>query len=142
MNRRSILSFLMIFTLGLVGCGGGGEDRPEVVPAKGRLVIGSDPVKNADVVFYPEAGGKPASGSTNDNGEFTLSTFGKDDGAPIGKHKVAVNPKGPASNDADSIKAAEAAKSQIPEAANKEETTTITVEVKAGTEDLGDIEVK
>ncbi|MHC4405441.1 MAG: hypothetical protein ACYTG0_37825, partial [Planctomycetota bacterium] len=47
------------------------------------------PVDKADVVFYPTEG-RQASGMTNAQGEFTLSTFETGDGAVLGQHGVAI----------------------------------------------------
>jgi hypothetical protein len=48
------------------------------------------PMPNIGVTFFPTKKGPVAFGKTNENGEFTLTTVRRGDGAVIGKHKVAV----------------------------------------------------
>lgn len=77
------------------GCGDGAT-KLAVARASGRVVCDGQPVANASVLFNPNAAGKTALvgkqayGNTDENGEFTLSTYGKHDGAVIGKHSVIV----------------------------------------------------
>lgn len=71
----------------LSGCGG---DRG-FVPVKGRVLLDGKPIKGAAVLFERETGGVPATGVTNDNGEFYLTTTGHGVGAAIGKHLVSVS---------------------------------------------------
>ncbi|MFO0883713.1 MAG: hypothetical protein U0894_05920 [Pirellulales bacterium] len=44
------------------------------------------------ITFTP-AKGRPATGETDAEGKFMLSTFGKDDGAVFGKHKITLADK-------------------------------------------------
>lgn len=69
----------------LAGCGGPGVDTGSV---KGKVTVAGQPVKGILVNFTPEAGGRPATGVTDEAGNFTLSTFSSGDGAIPGKHKV------------------------------------------------------
>jgi hypothetical protein len=80
--------------LGLVflsGCGG-----PTMSRVKGRVMFNGQPVKEAQVTFSPlgQNGqletGKPATGFTDDDGNFELSTFKNFDGALVGSHNVHV----------------------------------------------------
>lgn len=75
------------------GCGGG--DYPETVEVNGRVTLDGEPLPNAIVTFMPTDGQRTASGTTNAQGEFSLSTFEPGDGAVPGEHKVAVMPKEP-----------------------------------------------
>src|SRR5215218_2596086 len=81
--------------LALVLCAG--CDGPMLAPVKGRVVFRGKPVKEAAVTFNPvpaEEGatdaGKPATGFTDADGTFVLSTFRPYDGALIGRHRVLV----------------------------------------------------
>ncbi len=78
--------------LGLVGCGGGGGEMT-VAPASGKMTFNGGPVTGGSITLAPVGGGKgpagkPASGAIQNDGTFKLSTYGTNDGAVIGKHKV------------------------------------------------------
>lgn len=84
----------------LSGCSGG-KQFP-VAQTSGRVECEGKPVVRAAVLFSPLANGKSALvgkqgyGTTDDKGNFVLSTYGKQDGAVIGKHSVIVaNPEVP-----------------------------------------------
>ncbi len=82
-----ILAWLLCCVALLSGCG---SDQGFVL-VKGRVLLDGKPVENAAVLFEPELGGVPATGVTNSNGEFSLSTAGQGVGAAIGKHGVSVS---------------------------------------------------
>ena len=72
----------------LAGCGG---ERPPVAKSSGTVMLDGKPVEGVKVMFHPIDGGARFSyGVTDDDGKFRLSTFGMNDGALIGRHKVAV----------------------------------------------------
>src|SRR5690606_27270537 len=80
---------LAVGLLMLVGCGqSGGEKTYQVT---GIVTFQGKPVKEAAVSFIPEKG-RPASGVTDAEGKFELSTFGSMDGAIAGGHKVIIAP--------------------------------------------------
>src|SRR5687768_10425563 len=73
----------------LSGCGG-----PQMGYVKGKVMFKGQPVKEAAVTFSPiprsetdRESGKPATGFTDENGEFVLSTFKPLDGALVGEHR-------------------------------------------------------
>jgi hypothetical protein len=72
-----------------VGCGGSGGDGPAAVPAAGTVTYQGQPVETGTIQFVP-ANGRAASGAI-ENGKFTLSTNGNDDGAIPGTHQVSVS---------------------------------------------------
>jgi hypothetical protein len=87
--RRPLRGLIVLVTLacGLAGC----DSDPtavSAVPAAGTVTYKSKPLAKGTIQFVPEVG-RPASGEIVD-GKFTLSTYGTDDGAIPGKHKVAV----------------------------------------------------
>jgi hypothetical protein len=90
-TRTGLPVFLMAIML-LPGCG-----RPSLARVKGRVTCNGKPVANAHLTFSPvprsegdlEAG-KPATGFTDAEGSFVLSTYKPRDGALIGQHRVAV----------------------------------------------------
>ncbi len=70
-----------------VGCGKAGT--APTVKVTGTVTHNGQPVEGASVAFIPETG-RPASGTTDASGRFTLSTFKSGDGAVPGPHKVAI----------------------------------------------------
>ncbi len=78
------LKFLFLFLF--AGCGDG---QFPVRPAKGKILCSGKPVTSGSVTFTPiGASGKPARATVGADGSFVLSTFGKFDGAIVGKHQV------------------------------------------------------
>jgi hypothetical protein len=65
----------------------------ETHPVTGQVLEAGKPIANATVVFHPDAPTavfpKP-SAKTDANGNFRLSTFGSQDGAPAGRYRVTV----------------------------------------------------
>ena len=78
-----------------VGCGG---DELDTVPISGIVTCQGKPVPNAQVMFNPQEIpgqdpsdlGRPAIGLTDEQGRFTLSTYGSEDGVIAGRHAVSV----------------------------------------------------
>src|SRR5262245_32383200 len=68
-----------------------------MAPVKGKVMFNGKPVKEAQVTFAPAGAadqketGKPATGFTDENGDFELSTFKNYDGAIVGSHNVRVS---------------------------------------------------
>jgi len=76
--------------LATTGCGGGGAATASV---SGKVTYEGKPVTGGSIGFSPigTGSGNPgkAGGSTvQSDGTYTVSTYGEDDGAVIGKHKV------------------------------------------------------
>lgn len=85
------VAFFGIVILSISGCG-----DSSVAPVSGKVTVAGKPVAGIRLVFSPKLvgaeGSDPgpwSSGLTNTEGEFTLKTRYKDDGAVIGKHTVA-----------------------------------------------------
>jgi len=87
-------SGLLIGCLILGGCTGGAEgeaERPPTIPVSGTVTYKGQPVEGATVVFVPNLPqGKAASGKTDSNGAFAMTTFESEDGAVAGDYKVTV----------------------------------------------------
>lgn len=80
-----------LLTLCLVlAAGCGGPTRPTTVPVRGIVTLDGAPIADAAVMFMPSSGGRPAMGTTDAAGKFTLMTFTEGDGALVGDHKVTV----------------------------------------------------
>jgi hypothetical protein len=73
----------------LLGCGGG-SGHPKTYPVSGSVKLKGKPVDNAMVTFQLESGKESAIGSTDDKGEFKLSTFAPSDGAVPGQYRVKI----------------------------------------------------
>lgn len=113
---RLLLLALAIFFL--TGCGSRG---PKTARVSGTVTMSGKPLPKVGVTFLPTKKGPAATGVTNENGEFTLTTTRKGDGAVLGKHKVTVGAaeegqKGPA----------------IAEIYSSPHTTKLTAEVQSG----------
>jgi len=87
------LSLLAGLSISVSGCGGGGGDAPETVPVKGNVTVEGKPMGKLTVVFMPTKG-KPATGETDDQGNFALMTNAPGDGAPVGTYNVSITPVG------------------------------------------------
>lgn len=77
----------------LAGCGVA-SDAPQIAPVRGTVTVDGEPRGGLTVTFYPEVGGRPASGKTEDDGTFVLTTLNTGDGAPVGTSQVAVTGSG------------------------------------------------
>jgi hypothetical protein len=100
-RRRKIAFFVSLRTMSLsgaiaiAGCGSGSEFQ--TAKASGKVVFNGEPINLGLVVFQPipegkELPGKAAYGKLDVDGSFILSTYGSDDGAIVGRHKVVVRP--------------------------------------------------
>ncbi len=85
----------IILTLSLVLCSAGcGNQEYPVQSARGKVVCNGKPVTSGSVLFTPmgkpnsSETGKPAVATVSSDGTFVLSTFGRFDGAIVGKHSV------------------------------------------------------
>jgi len=98
MARNSVRSSWCVALLLLAGCGSGG-DFP-VAPTRGKVTCEGQPVAHVMVFFEPLQEGKSALvgkqgfALAEEDGTFVVSTYGKGDGAVIGKHRVRVGPPG------------------------------------------------
>lgn len=88
--RTTGASVLLLVTsvIPLSGCGG--QSLPKPVPVKGTVIFRGKPLANARVSFYGPKAPLPATGDTNENGEFVLTMYKEGDGAIVGENKVTV----------------------------------------------------
>ena len=70
----------------LLGCG---QKGPRLVPVTGTVTLDGQPVAHAGILFTPVECGPPASGTTDEQGQFRLRTVNRE-GAVTGEHRVAV----------------------------------------------------
>ena len=135
MTRSRLLLVVVLFvSLTAVGCGSTNTDLPPTAPVTGKVTYQGQPVSNGLVTFHPANGSKPASGQTGKNGEFTLSTFEREDGAVFGKHKVTI--KAYQEGQDVSLVPADKLTYAVPKKYVDEATTSLEVEVKKGSNDI------
>lgn len=97
---RDIIVLAAMFSLFAAGCSEPGEF--ETAEVQGKVVFNGQGVPNATIIFTPvsqpgaQKAGKSATGTTDEQGNFTLSTYAPNDGAVIGKHSVAMDQGDPA----------------------------------------------
>ena len=93
MGRAVLVLSLLLCGVVLPGCGGG----PSAV--KGVVIIDGQPLSKAVVSLQPDGEGRPASATTDEGGQFTMSTKDPGDGVFPGKYSlVIVVPKAPTNN--------------------------------------------
>lgn len=80
-----------VLALAILAPAGCGRKKPATAPVAGRVLLDGKPVADAAVLFQPVDGGVPARGGTDAEGRFRLSTFARDDGAIVGRHRVVVS---------------------------------------------------
>lgn len=82
---------LLLNLILLVGIGSwsGCTQTPAVVPVSGKVLYNGEPLPCGFVMFQPEQG-QAAQGEIQPDGTFQLSTYGPNDGAVPGHHKVSV----------------------------------------------------
>ena len=86
--------FCVVLAVCLSGCG---PEVPDTYKVSGKVTIGGQPASNVYVVFFPEEG-RQGVGTTDENGDYKLTTFNEGDGALPGEHTVTIskrdNPEG------------------------------------------------
>jgi len=82
---RHVCLFLLAGLLA-VGCGGPGKP----VKVEGVVTLDDKPLPGATVTFVPKDKGRSASGLTESDGSFRLTTFRTEDGALPGEYKVII----------------------------------------------------
>ncbi len=89
-RRRCALSLVATLSCwGVLGCAPKGISHPKTIPVKGKVTYQGKPLTQGTVNFLPEDSW-PAIGEIQPNGEYTLSTFEKGDGAVLGFHRVVI----------------------------------------------------
>jgi hypothetical protein len=98
MQRSSLIAGASVVAsiLSVAGCARSDDGRMQVYPVTGKVTVGGQPAEGAELVFYgatPDLKGPgtiPPVGTTDANGEFALTSYEPDDGAPAGKFQVTV----------------------------------------------------
>ncbi len=89
--RRPLLWLIAALALSAASCSG----RKKVYPVRGEVFNGEDkPATGAVVAFHPIKSDSSAPivpvGTVDKNGKFTLTTYTKDDGAPVGEYLITI----------------------------------------------------
>ncbi len=87
-SRRPLYTSLIMSAccLVLAGCGSG---HPETGKVSGKITYLGKAVTEGTVMFYPEKG-RAGVGAIGADGTYQLATFGENDGALLGKHRVTI----------------------------------------------------
>jgi hypothetical protein len=126
-SRRGWAGVAVVCCAALAGC----ARDSELAPVTGRVTYRGKPVPLGAVMFVP-ARGLAAVGSVDAEGRFELHSRGPGDGATLGTHKVAFLPPFPPPPGYPAI----------PKRYRDAETSGLTFEVKAGTPNVCDIDLK
>jgi len=93
---RKQASWLLVtaVSLGAAGCGESVKPWEVVVPVKGAVTYRGKPVAGAQICLYPVSDDFPStvipSATSVQNGEFSVGTYGTNDGAPAGEYRVGI----------------------------------------------------
>jgi hypothetical protein len=88
------LRVTLAFTLvALAACGG--KKLPKATPVKGKILVNGQAAKECQISLHRTSPGDPAfpatpSGVTDEKGEFQLTSYTANDGAPEGEYVVAI----------------------------------------------------
>lgn len=126
-----VLVACSIVAWSVIGCGGGSSQKT-TAPVSGKVTHDGEPVTEGSLIFAPTGSG-PTPGKTGraeiqSDGTYSVSTYGKDDGAVIGTHEVSYSVPSSMGHDAQGAESAEGegVSSQVLVPKTKE------VEVKSG----------
>jgi hypothetical protein len=86
-HSRIVAAISLLLAAALVGCGG---SRTSAVV--GVVLLDGKPLEGAAIQFVPQGTGRDATGETDKNGEFTMSTYEPRDGVVPGDYKVVIAP--------------------------------------------------
>jgi hypothetical protein len=123
----------------LAGCGGKDDGRPQLYPATGKVIVDGAGAKGIRIRLHPVGAQAPAAelsptAFTDENGDFRIGTFDSNDGAPEGTYKLTLfwpDPPEGESRPVDLFGGKYA----------RPESSTHQVEIKAGENALGNVEV-
>ncbi len=87
MKEKLLLTFCLVATISAVsGC----DNRPSRVRVNGQVLIDGKPLPFGTVKFVPN-NSRPSVAKLDEEGRFSLSTYGAKDGIVPGVHRVSVN---------------------------------------------------
>jgi hypothetical protein len=91
MNRKFLAPSVVCLVVCLFPAGCSRSGRPTVAPVRGQVTYQAKPLAGATVAFLCPGAPRLAVGTTDDAGNYRLTTFEPYDGAIIGTHVVTVN---------------------------------------------------
>lgn len=140
------LTLIVVITAAL-GCGSDAPKGPEklsTTPVDGVVTLNGKPAAEVSISLHHSEGKVAPRGISDKDGKFSIATYGKDDGAPLGKYKVTA-----AKNMTKEISPGVLAppppggfKSDIPTKYESVNTTDISVEIKVGEKNSLKIDLK
>lgn len=92
--QRKTAASLVCCLAWLLVSAGCGDGRIATYPVSGTVLVNGQPADGVTVIFCPTEGQPPElmrerpMGTTNGDGKYQLTTFNKNDGAPVGEYKV------------------------------------------------------
>jgi hypothetical protein len=90
--RAATIASVLVLCLAIVGCGSlSTAQGAPTLPVKGKVTYKGKPLTKGTITFQPEGAGKDATGEIQPDGTFVLTTYKKDDGAVVGKHRVTID---------------------------------------------------
>lgn len=99
LQRILALGFTSIVTVAVFsGCGGGDPDKKPTAKVKGTVTVDGKAVSGGSLIFSPVSdgksnmAGKSGEATIKPDGTYSVSTYGTDDGAVVGKHRVLFQP--------------------------------------------------
>ena len=134
MNLRAIAySLFGVLVLAFTGCSPSGQLK--TYPVKGQVLNNGQPLKGVDVAFLANEEKNrvpyPPHAVTDENGNFSLMSYGKDDGAPAGEFKVAIAFAVEVAGADDGGDQTKKITSQVPMKYQKAETSGLTAAIRA-----------
>lgn len=126
LSQFCTLMVVVTFVVACVGCGSGKPNRPPVAVVNGKVLLDGRPLETGSIETSVDSG-RGALGSIH-GGQFELSTYGTNDGALIGMHRVAVI----AREKGEEGPEAKAGKLLVPERYTNPQSSGLIIEVKPG----------
>ena len=114
------------------GCGR--DDLPDLAEVEGTVKLDGEPVSNVLVSFYPQDGGRPGSGVTDDQGHYELVYTDGENGTKPGMNRVEVTMIWPDGEPTPGVE------DKVPPA-YQGMNSTLSLDVKAGEDNVFDIDM-
>ena len=89
-RRNQAMLRYLILSASIFSFSGCGPSGPAPVKVDGSVTLGGKPVEGATVTFVSKSGGRSASGKTDADGSFVLTTNSTGDGAVPGEYVVTI----------------------------------------------------
>jgi hypothetical protein len=99
MRREQLYCFWAAGIMGVMLLGAGCDGGPAQGRVTGIVTLGGMPLRNAEVVFYPDNNGRASAGVTDTNGRYELMVKYGVKGVVPGSHAVTISTQRPASDE-------------------------------------------